>query len=130
VSTKVKVWNDNVHPFTQDYKGDKVTIPAKGFVEMEWDEAISFKSYPANMEFDGMGQQKPESFKMIRVEGKPSTTNQVVAYKSHKDGKIFGSRAELEAYESAFTEEAFADTEGAKIAATKRGKTATKEATV
>lgn len=131
MSNKVKVWNDNEHLFAQDFKGDKIVIPAKGYIEMEWDEAIAFKSYPHPMKFDGMGQQLPESFKMIRVEGKPSTSNQVVAFKSHKDGSIHATKAALEAYESQFDEGAFADTDGAKIAAAKRStKTMTKEATV
>lgn len=130
MSNKVKVWNDNDHPFTQEFKGETVHIPAKKFIEMEWDEAVSFKSYPHSMKFDGMGQQLPESYKMIRVEGKPTTFNQVVAFKSHKDGSIHATKAALEAYEAQFGEEAFADTEGAKIAATKRStKTTSKEAT-
>lgn len=132
MSTKVKVWNDNEHLFSQEFKGERITIEPKGFIEMEWDEAISFKSYPYPMEFDGMGNQKPESYKMIRVDGKPSTANQVIAYKSHKDGSVHATKAALEAYEAQFDETAFADTEGAKIAATKRAttKTTTKEATV
>jgi hypothetical protein len=129
MSNKVKVWNDNVHVFTQRFKGEQVTIPAKGFIEMEWDEAISFKSHPFSMKFDGMGQQDPTSFKMIRVEGGPAATNQVIAFKSHKDGSIHATKSALEAYEAQFGDDSFADTEGAKIAASKRGRPSTKEAT-
>lgn len=93
-----KVWNDNELPFEQDFKGTKVKIPAKSFIEMEYDEAISFKSYPAPMRFDGMGQQTKDSYKMIRVEGTPGANNQVTAFKCHADGSLHPSQEALNAY--------------------------------
>jgi hypothetical protein len=114
--SKVKVWNDNVHPFTQIFKSETISIPAKGYVEMQWDEAIEFKSYPANMQFDGMNNQKPESFKMIRVEGRPDTEATVVAYKCHADGTLHASKSALEDHISKLDAGKFADEEGAKTA--------------
>ena len=125
----VKVWNDNIYPFKQDYKGEIIEIPAKGYIEMIWDEAIAFKSYPSPMAFDGMGQQDPKSFKMIRVEGTRDDGEAIVAFRSHKDGSLHATRSALEAYESQFDDSAFADTEGAKIAGSKRIKKTTTEAT-
>lgn len=93
-----KVWNDNHLDFVGSFKGEKVHIPAKSFIEMEYDEAISFKSYPHPMQFDGMGQQKPESFKMIRVEGKRDDGNVTVAYRCHADGSLHASPEALNAY--------------------------------
>lgn len=118
----VKVWNDNDVDFTQLYKDNRITIPAKGFIEMEWDEAISFKSYPHAMAFDGMGQQLKSSFKMIRVEGKPTQADQVVMFRCHKDGSLHASKEALTKYESEFSAEAFAD---ADVVAGKRAKPTT-----
>jgi len=93
-----KVWNDNHLPFKQKFKDDLIEIPAKGYIEMEYDEAVAFKSSPFPMKFDGMGQQKPESFKMIRVEGNPSVGNQTIAYKCQADGSLHPSPEALNAY--------------------------------
>lgn len=98
MSNLAKVWNDNHLPFSQVFKGDKVTIPANSCIEMEYDEAVSFKSYPFPMAFDGMGQQDPKSFKKIRVEGRPNVETQVMAFKCHADGSLHASKDALNSY--------------------------------
>lgn len=98
MSNLAKVWNDNTVDFVQEFKGDKIIVKAKGFIEMEYDEAVSFKSYPFAMKFDGMGQQTKESMKMLRVDGKPQGGNQVTAYKCHADGSLHSSPEALNAY--------------------------------
>lgn len=66
---KVKVWNDNVHPYSEVYKGDPISIPAGGCIEMEYDEAIQFRgTFKAPIK-DEDGKDKPEGYKMIRVDG-------------------------------------------------------------
>lgn len=40
---KVKVWNKNVHPYKEVFKGTPIEIPAGGFVEMDYEEAVEFK---------------------------------------------------------------------------------------
>ena len=117
-----KVWNDNTVAFTQEFKGETITIPAQSFIEMDYSEAVSFKSYPAPMVFDGMGQQTRESLKMLRVEPPANLVgaNTVVAYRCHKDGSLHGSKEELAKYEASLDEGAFADPIGAQIA--KKGK--------
>jgi hypothetical protein len=72
---KVQVWNDNVHPFTQRFKGEKVTIAAQSWIWMDQDEAHQFEGSfsPPILDVDGNG--KAEGFKMIRVvkaEGAPA----------------------------------------------------------
>src|SRR5947208_2212525 len=93
-----KVWNDNELPFEQNFKGDMIRIAPKSFIEMEYEEAHSFAGSPSAMRFDGMGQQTKESYKMIRVEGKPTATNEVLAYKCHADGSLHPSAEALNAY--------------------------------
>lgn len=97
--SQVKVWNDNHLDFKQIWKGDSIFIPAKSYIEMDFEEANSFKcaSYP--MKFDGMGQQLPESYKMIRVEGNPADHIKASGkYKCQLDGQTFESQEALNAH--------------------------------
>jgi hypothetical protein len=65
---QVRVWNDNVHPYEEIFKGDKLLIGSKDFIEMDENEAVQFKGTfkPPVLNVDGV--HLPEGFKMIRVE--------------------------------------------------------------
>lgn len=65
---QVKVWNDNVHPHKETFKGDLIVIPAKEFVYMDESDAHDFRGQYYPMVKNADGQQVPESYKMIRVE--------------------------------------------------------------
>jgi hypothetical protein len=69
---RVKVWNDNVHPHTEMFKGEKIHIEPKQYVEMDYEEAVEFKGQFTGMKMRGDGTDCPTGFKMIRIEGKPS----------------------------------------------------------
>src|SRR5436190_604337 len=62
-----RVHNDNVHPFSQEFKGNRINIPAGGFIEMEIEEAIEFKGEYFPMKKNKDGGQDPRSYKKIRV---------------------------------------------------------------
>lgn len=64
---KVKVYNDNVHPYKETFKGENIYIEPKSFIYMDEDEAHQFRgSYKAPvLNVDGV--HMPEGFKMIRV---------------------------------------------------------------
>jgi hypothetical protein len=64
----VKVWNDNVHPYREEFRDQKIYIPAKGYIEMQLDEAQLFKGSFAPVPVDADGNPTPEGFKMIRIE--------------------------------------------------------------
>lgn len=67
-----KVFNDNKYPYKENFKGQIIEIPPGGFVEMDYEDAVQFKSAFPNIlmpDFDGAGNQKPQTFKMIRVDG-------------------------------------------------------------
>jgi hypothetical protein len=69
----VKVVNDNVHPYSEKFKGVQIHIPPKGFIEMDWNEASDFLgTMPGNLEVDANGIQKPTSYKMLRIERGPT----------------------------------------------------------
>ena len=64
----VKVWNDNIHDFKQKFRDDVIFIPAKGFVELEEDDAHNFVCQYSPPVVDASGVQKPESYKMLKIE--------------------------------------------------------------
>lgn len=65
----VKVVNDNVYPYTEKFKGQLIHIPAKGSITMDFNEASYFLgTMPGNIQVDANGIQKPESYKMLRIE--------------------------------------------------------------
>lgn len=65
---QVKVWNDNVLPFTQDFEDYTVTIAANRFITMDIEKAQLFlgKYYP--IERDQGGVQTVRSYKKLRIE--------------------------------------------------------------
>lgn len=64
----VKVWNDNVHPYKEMFRDQKIEIPSKGFIEMEAGEALIFKGTFSTIVLDADGNPTAEGFKMIRIE--------------------------------------------------------------
>lgn len=65
---KVRVYNDNKFPHTEKFRGEYLTIEAGQFIEMEREDAVLFKSAFVPPRYDKGGLQKPESYKMIRLE--------------------------------------------------------------
>lgn len=64
----VKVWNDNVHPYRENFREQEIVIPAKSFIKMEAGEALLFRGTFAPIKVDGDGNPIPEGYKMIRIE--------------------------------------------------------------
>jgi hypothetical protein len=73
--SKRRVVNYNVHPFTQEYKGEMISLAAKGkgknFIDLEQDDAIQFVGQMSPMKFDVDGNPTPEGFKMLEIEQIP-----------------------------------------------------------
>jgi hypothetical protein len=65
---KVKVWNDNTYDYEEKFREQDIKIPAKSFIEMEYDEALTFKGTFAGIKRDADNQPLPQFFKMIRLE--------------------------------------------------------------
>lgn len=65
---RARVWNDNSYPYQEVFKGEKIYIPAKSYIEMDEDEAHQFRGTysPPKLNVDGV--HLPEGFKIIRVE--------------------------------------------------------------
>lgn len=92
----VKVWNDNVHEFKQEFKGEKFVIPAKQFIEMEYEEAIDFKGSFSPMPPPDYSGDESLFFKMIRVEAPPpNSIYKDESHTNHLTGQQFASSDEL-----------------------------------
>ncbi len=63
----VRVYNDNIYPHKEKFKGEEIYIPPKCFVEMEFYDAVEFKGQYTPIVVDGGGAPIPQSFKMIRI---------------------------------------------------------------
>jgi|DEB0MinimDraft_6_1074348.scaffolds.fasta_scaffold01604_9 hypothetical protein len=64
----VKVWNDNHLDYTEPFEDYHISIKAGHFITMDEEKAIKFKGQYRPIIKDGGGVQKPESYKMIRIE--------------------------------------------------------------
>lgn len=79
---KVRVWNDNVHPFKQEISEKVYVVPAKQCIELEEDEAdILLKRYSPII-LGGDDQPIPECYKMLRIDKDDAKRN-----KLHKQNK-------------------------------------------
>jgi hypothetical protein len=98
---KAKVFNDNIFEYKERFKGDQIVIPAKGYIEMQYEEAMEFKSTFSPIVLDADGRPKAEGFKMIRVEpiGDPTKAkSKLDENKCHACGKVLESQAALAAH--------------------------------
>ena len=64
----VKVWNDGMFDFEQDFKGDLIKIPAGQHIIMDRFEGTEFKSKYYQPRFNKNGRQTEESMKRLRTE--------------------------------------------------------------
>jgi hypothetical protein len=65
---KVKVWNDNSYAYNETFREQKISIPAKEYIEMEHDEALLFRGTFAPIKRDADGNPTADGYKMIRIE--------------------------------------------------------------
>lgn len=64
----VKVHNNNVHPYTEEFRGNKITIPANSYIEMDEDEADYFLQTFTFPKKDSQGRPDPLFFKKLKIE--------------------------------------------------------------
>jgi hypothetical protein len=125
----VKVWNDNKHPYTEKYKGETIHIPAHSYITMDWNEASHFLgTMPSNLLVDNSGKQKPETYKMLRIEHPGQAPKaDVKQWACHSCGKDLNTKAAYQAHIEEFHAEDFVDEESKeKALPKKRGRPSTK----
>lgn len=101
MSTMVKVWNDNDYVHAEVFKGNLITIPAHGHVEMDYVDACEFRGQYTPIKMITDGNPDPRAFKKIRVENptSPIFKDQNVL---HATGQVASSAGELAALAKAF----------------------------
>lgn len=92
----VKVWNDNIYPHTETFKGEVITIPPGEHIVMEWEEAIEFKGQFTGMKLLGNDTPDPRGFKKIRVDRPSEPIFKEAPLVNPATGEKFLTKAELE----------------------------------
>jgi hypothetical protein len=101
MSTIVKVWNDNVHPHVETFKGEVQTIPAGGYIEMDYVEAVQFAGQFTSPKFITDGVPDPKAYKMLRVD-QPTTPVFRETNVLHATGQTAQTPAEVMAMAKAY----------------------------
>lgn len=96
--SQVRVYNDNIYPFKQNFKDEEIHIPAGGFVMMSPADAVIFRGSYSPMMKGANGQPDPKFFKKIRVEEIGAPEPERKKYICQFDGKEFQTEEALEAY--------------------------------
>lgn len=100
--SKYRVYNMHRDGLTHKevFKGDLITIKAGEYILMDYEDAVQFKGQFFPIKMDAMGQQTPESFKMIKIEchTEDLSIKEVKQFVCPMDGKKFNTEAELTAY--------------------------------
>ena len=94
-----KVWNDNIHPYDEKFKGRDVVIEPKSFIEMDLDEAHQFLGTMGKApKKKGDGTPDERCFKMLRIEAETlypeAPVNPLVI---HAEGTTAANQAEFNA---------------------------------
>jgi hypothetical protein len=118
----VKVWNDNIHAHVEGFKGKKIEIPAGGFVEMDYTEAVEFRGQFTSMPpADCPEAEKAKYYKKIRVEAPAQPVIKDDGLTCHATGQQAATKAELAAMLAEYSHLRVVDPEAEKaVAATKR----------
>lgn len=105
----VMVYNDNIYPLTENFKGDRIHIEPNQFVEMDFYDAHEFKGQYKPIQVDGAGNKKPESFKKVRIVmpkdfniQKAMNISPDSSLKCNACGKVFKNVVELNKHVSDF----------------------------
>ena len=67
MSSTVKVVNDNIYPFRQEFREEMIVIPAGGSITMDRDDAVQFVGMFFPPRKDGNDQPDPKFFKKLRI---------------------------------------------------------------
>jgi hypothetical protein len=100
-----RVYNDNTETYQEEFRGEMIIIKPKGYVEMPWAKANAFRGAFTPMVRDGMGRDlKPKMIRIIADPGeriKDQSSKGVQGFICMRDGAMFNSKSELDAYTKA-----------------------------
>ncbi len=116
---KVKVWNDNIHPHREKYQDEWIDIPAGGYIEMDWEDAMQFRGQFTGIKLLGDDTPDPRGFKMIRVEKPTEPIFKDMTLVCHANGEQAATKADLVLLLDKFSH--LRSTEKVDVSATKDG---------
>jgi hypothetical protein len=90
----VKVHNLNIHPYTEEFRGNKISIAPNSFVEMDEDEAGYFLQTFTFPKRDSQGRPDPIFFKKLKIE-KPKVDKKPDDLICHANGQKAASVEDL-----------------------------------
>jgi hypothetical protein len=90
----VKVWNDNIYPHVEKFKGKEIHIASKDFIEMDYDDAKQFQGQYKAPVISGQGHD-PRGFKKIRVDNPPVVRADPLM--NHANGSVAANEDEFKA---------------------------------
>jgi hypothetical protein len=124
---KAKVYNRHSHGLThkENFKGVPIVIKAGEFIEMDYEEAVEFKSQYFPMKLGPDEVQLPESYKMIEIiPVDDPTADKASVFKCQLTGKSFGSASELDQHLKQYRDLIVTDEEGEKEVKRRKGNAA------
>jgi len=64
---QVRVYNDNIYPYQEMFKGELIKIAPKQYIELDLFDAAEFLGQYTSIQVDGGGSPRPQSYKMLRI---------------------------------------------------------------
>lgn len=98
---KWRVYNRHPEGMThrEKYKEQMITIPAGGFVLMDYEDAVQFRGQYFPMKKNAQGAPDPASFKVIHLEPDNAEVKAApVEFICHFDGRKFPTQSALDQY--------------------------------
>lgn len=124
---KAKVYNRHSHGLThkENFKGQPIVIKAGECIEMDYEEAVEFKSQYFPMKLGPDEVQLPESYKMIEIIPiDDPAASKAETFKCQLTGKSFGTAAELDQHLKQYRDLIVTDEEGEKEVKRRKGNAA------
>lgn len=100
----VKVWNKNIHPLEERFKGEMIRIPAGGCRVMDEEEAYQYKGQFKPIILDADGGHDARGFKILLIEPhdgtEPKVETKVDAMACMGCTYVGSSKADLEEHQN------------------------------
>jgi hypothetical protein len=109
---RMRVWNDHTEEYVEEFRGDTVRIPAKGFVEMGESDANQFCGQHTPIIRDGLGNDlKPKKLRRERLPHAATQTLDSKYFVCQVDRQMFETQSALDAHIAAHHTEVMLDDE-------------------
>ena len=120
-----KITNTNKYDYKEKWRGTDIFIPAGGSITMDfYDASLFLGTKPPNIEVDGNGIQKPQSYKMLdMVKINPNDVQlESIKFQCQACAKTFATKSAMDAHSAEAHLEAMVDEKAVEEIVKKRGK--------